>query len=85
MCPVFRQRAAPVRQIQGRQRLRSRCGDARDTALILSRMPAWLSSTTGATSGYWDVVRTRFFSNSLASLTLVPVVVTWMQDGLAPP
>lgn len=35
-------------------------------------------------TGYWDVVRTRFFSNSLASLTLVPFIVTWMQDGLAP-
>ena len=34
--------------------------------------------------GYWDVVRTRFFSNSLASLTLVPVIVTWIPDGLAP-
>ncbi|HEU5154914.1 MAG TPA: PAS domain S-box protein [Gemmatimonadales bacterium] len=35
-------------------------------------------------TGYWEVVRTRFFSNSLASLTLVPVIVTWMRDGLAP-
>ncbi|HEY7028104.1 MAG TPA: PAS domain S-box protein [Gemmatimonadales bacterium] len=34
--------------------------------------------------GYWDVVRTRFFSNSLASLTLVPVIVTWIQGGLDP-
>jgi PAS domain S-box-containing protein len=28
-------------------------------------------------SSYWDVWRTRFVSNSLATLTLVPVIVTW--------
>ena len=35
-------------------------------------------------SDYWGVVRTRFFSNSLASLTLAPVLVTWLGDGLEP-
>ena len=29
------------------------------------------------TSGYWEVWRVRFFSNVLAILTLVPVIVTW--------
>ena len=33
---------------------------------------------------YWEVLRTRFFSNSLASLTLAPVLVTWLEDGLEP-
>jgi two-component system sensor histidine kinase UhpB len=28
-------------------------------------------------SSYWDVFRMRFFSNVLASLTLVPLIVTW--------
>jgi PAS domain S-box-containing protein len=28
-------------------------------------------------AGYWDNWRTRFFSNVLASLTLVPVILTW--------
>jgi PAS domain S-box-containing protein len=35
-------------------------------------------------SDYWEVLRTRFFSNSLASLTLVPVLVTWLGDGPLP-
>lgn len=33
-------------------------------------------------SPYWDVFRMRFCSNVLASLTLVPLIVTWMTDGL---
>jgi PAS domain S-box-containing protein len=28
-------------------------------------------------SGYWQLWRTRFFSNILATLTIVPVIVTW--------
>jgi signal transduction histidine kinase len=28
--------------------------------------------------GYWDLVRLRFFSNVLAALTIVPLVVTWV-------
>jgi signal transduction histidine kinase len=34
------------------------------------------------TSGYWDVFRMRFFSNVLASLTLVPAIVTWRRGGI---
>jgi PAS domain S-box-containing protein len=34
-------------------------------------------------SGYWDVFRMRCFSNVLASLTLVPLAVTWKQSGIA--
>ena len=34
------------------------------------------------TSPYWDVFRMRFFSNVLASLTLVPLIVTWKRGGL---
>ena len=33
-------------------------------------------------SGYWDVFRMRFFSNVLASLTLVPLIVTWKRGGI---
>jgi signal transduction histidine kinase len=33
-------------------------------------------------SSYWDVFRMRFFSNVLASLTLVPVIVTWKRGGI---
>jgi PAS domain S-box-containing protein len=32
---------------------------------------------------YWQLWRTRFFSNLLASVILVPVIVTWAGDGLA--
>ena len=34
------------------------------------------------TSTYWDVFRMRFFSNVLASLTLVPLIVTWKRGGV---
>jgi signal transduction histidine kinase len=34
------------------------------------------------TSGYWDVFRMRFLSNVLASLTLVPLIVTWKRGGI---
>jgi signal transduction histidine kinase len=33
-------------------------------------------------SPYWDVFRMRFFSNVLASLTLVPLIVTWKRGGI---
>ncbi len=33
-------------------------------------------------SSYWDVFRMRFFSNVLASLTLVPLIVTWKRGGV---
>ena len=34
------------------------------------------------TGTYWDVFRMRFLSNVLASLTLVPLIVTWKRGGL---
>jgi signal transduction histidine kinase len=34
------------------------------------------------TSSYGDVFRMRFFSNVLASLTLVPLIVTWKRGGI---
>jgi PAS domain S-box-containing protein len=34
-------------------------------------------------SGYWDVWRVRVFSNSLASLTLVPVIAAWRTGRVA--
>ncbi len=34
------------------------------------------------TSPYWDVFRMRFFSNVLASMTLVPLIVTWKNGGI---
>lgn len=33
-------------------------------------------------SGYWDVFRMRVFSNVLASLTLVPLIVTWARGDI---
>jgi PAS domain S-box-containing protein len=35
------------------------------------------------TDGYWQVWSTRFFSNVLAILTLVPAIVTWADTDLA--
>ena len=35
-------------------------------------------------SPYWTVFRMRFFSNTLASLTVVPVILTWARGELAP-
>ncbi len=34
-------------------------------------------------ASYWQLWRTRFFSNLLANLTLVPVIVTWAGHGFA--
>jgi two-component system, LuxR family, sensor kinase FixL len=33
---------------------------------------------------YWTVWRTRLFSNTLATLTLVPLILIWLQRGFAP-
>jgi signal transduction histidine kinase len=33
---------------------------------------------------YWRLVRVRFFSNVIAALTVVPLIVTWASCGLAP-
>ncbi|HSD48103.1 MAG TPA: MASE1 domain-containing protein [Pyrinomonadaceae bacterium] len=34
-------------------------------------------------STYWTVFRMRFFSNVLAALTLVPLIVTWARGGMS--
>ena len=34
-------------------------------------------------STYWSVFRMRFFSNVLAALTLVPLIVTWARGGIS--
>ena len=46
-----------------------------DTALV-----KMIGSGEGA---YWQLWRTQFFSNLLANLILVPVIVTWADAGLA--
>jgi signal transduction histidine kinase len=33
-------------------------------------------------NSFWSLFRMRFFSNVLATLTLVPVIVTWWRDGI---
>jgi len=33
-------------------------------------------------AGFWDLVRTRFLSSALASLIIVPLVVSWTQGGI---
>jgi PAS domain S-box-containing protein len=34
-------------------------------------------------NSYWDIWRVRFFSNVIATLTLVPVVMLWVSGGIA--
>ena len=34
-------------------------------------------------NSYWDIWRVRFFSNVIATLTLVPVVILWVDGGIA--
>lgn len=51
---------------------------------LSSFLDAGFVSLTGwGTASYWDNWRTRFFSNVLASLTIVPVIVTWGNARLA--
>src|SRR5258706_9517850 len=45
-----------------------------DTALV-----KWIGFGEGS---YWYLFRLRFFSNALAALILVPVIVTWVNGGL---
>jgi signal transduction histidine kinase len=45
-----------------------------DAALV--RLIGW------GEGSYWELVRLRFFSNVLAALTIVPLVVTWAAVGL---
>ncbi len=61
--------------------------------IIAVLMAAFLSSFIDAgfvmlnrfgTTGYWNVFRMRFFSNVLASLTLVPLIMTWARGGTPP-
>lgn len=60
------------------------------TFIIAVLTSAFLSSFVDAafvllnrfgSSGYWNIFRMRFFSNVLASLTLVPLIVTWARGG----
>jgi signal transduction histidine kinase len=46
--------------------------------------PAPMLAGAFGESAYWRLVRLRFFSNVLAALTVVPLVVTWAACGLAP-
>ncbi|HKA42872.1 MAG TPA: MASE1 domain-containing protein [Burkholderiales bacterium] len=39
---------------------------------------AFVSFIGWGESGYWQLWRTRFFSNILATLTIVPVILTWV-------
>ena len=53
-------------------------GAALTAPLVSSFIDAALVRLIGwGENGYWDLVRTRFFSNVLAELTIVPLVVTW--------
>jgi PAS domain S-box-containing protein len=33
-------------------------------------------------ASYWDLIRIRFFSNALAGLIVVPLIVTWVTNGI---
>jgi two-component system sensor kinase FixL len=33
--------------------------------------------------GYWELIRIRFFSNALAALVIVPLIVTWATSGIS--
>jgi PAS domain S-box-containing protein len=33
-------------------------------------------------SGYWELIRIRFFSNALAALIVAPLIVTWATNGI---
>jgi PAS domain S-box-containing protein len=45
-----------------------------DAAFV--RWNAWGGGT------YWELIRIRFFSNALAALIVVPLIVTWATDGI---
>jgi integral membrane sensor domain MASE1 len=44
-------------------------------------MDAAVVVTTGEGKGYWTLASTRLFSNMLAELTLVPMLVIFVQGG----
>ena len=51
--------------------------------LLSSFLDAALVTTIGWGEGaYWNLVRTRFLSNVLAALIVVPFVLTWAQGGV---
>ena len=53
-------------------------GAALTAPLLSSFIDAALVHLVGwGESGYWDLVRARFFSNVLSELTIVPLIVTW--------
>jgi len=53
---------------------------------LSSFLDAWLVQLNAwGTVGYWDNWRMRFFSNVLATLTLVPLIVGLVQGGVAAP
>jgi signal transduction histidine kinase len=64
-------------------------GPALAAPLISSFIDAALVRAIGwGTTPYWDLVTTRFFSNVLAELTIVPLVLAWaavLADGLPRP
>src|SRR4029434_4700060 len=33
--------------------------------------------------GYWELIRIRLFSNALAALIIVPLIVTWATNGIS--
>jgi signal transduction histidine kinase len=49
--------------------------------LLTSLMDAAVVVTTGSGEGYWTLAATRLFSNMLAQLTLVPMIVIFVQGG----
>ena len=49
--------------------------------MATSLMDAAVVVTTGEGTGYWTLASTRLFSNMLAQLTLVPMIVIFVQGG----
>jgi signal transduction histidine kinase len=49
--------------------------------MATSLMDAAVVVTTGEGTGYWSLASTRLFSNMLAQLTLVPMIVIFVQGG----
>ncbi len=49
--------------------------------MLTSLMDAAVVVTTRSGAGYWRLVTTRLFSNMLAELTLVPMIVIFVQGG----
>src|SRR5262249_15029156 len=52
--------------------------------LLSSLLDAGFVSLIGwGETDYWKLWRTRFFSNILATLTIVPLIITWARSGPA--